>query len=152
MFKKLMVSIFALMLGAAVAEATDLVSLGVYFHGEGSVEVEGSLPKGVSRGKNVKEKSGAVSFPCYINIDKVQAVEVKFKVSGSGKFFVSAYAFSKDSEGSRVIPVLCQKFEIEGESIPGVPCKIKKWRKMAARSVRDGDIITINVEFEKPEE
>lgn len=152
MLKKLMVSIFALVLGAAAAEAIDLVSLGVYFLGEGSVEVEGTLPKGVSRGKNVKEKSGAVSFPCYINIGKVQAAEMQFKVTGSGKFSVSAYAFSRDSEGNRVIPVLCQKFEIDGKSLSDIPCTIKKWRKMATREVKDGDVITVSVEFEKPEE
>ena len=54
MLKKLMISIFALVLGGAVAEARELVSLGIYFNSECSVDLEGELPAGVTRGPRVR--------------------------------------------------------------------------------------------------
>ena len=48
--KKMMIAAFALMLGALVAEARDVVTLGVYIKGEGVVETADKLPQGVSRG------------------------------------------------------------------------------------------------------
>ena len=47
MFKKLLILVSALIVGGSALEAKDVISLGVYFRGEGGVELSGELPPGV---------------------------------------------------------------------------------------------------------
>lgn len=151
--KKLMTIVLALVLGALSAGAKDLASLGIYYSGEGSVELVGKPPKGVYVGKPQKSKNGWTSFPCHIVIDKPASVELKFKVTGDVNFYASLYAFSKGTPGEhRIIPVMCRKFEVNGVSVSGVPGVVKKWRRMFSNMPIDGDVITIALELEKQEE
>ena len=149
MMKKLMIAAMALVMGGFVLEAKDLVSLGIYFSEGGSVELVEQMPKVVYRGKNVKGKGGYMSFPCYINIDKPKSVELKFKADGDVTVYASLYAFHKAEGGNSIIPVVCNKFEYNGKSIPRIPGVIKGWKRMLTRRVKDGEIFTISIELEK---
>lgn len=150
--KKLLIAVFALMLGVAVAEARDVVTLGVYLEGDCSVAPVGKLPQGVFSGKSKKTKKGMLSFPIHINLDQTQTVEFKLKVANGGTVYTSLYAFKLEKGKKNVaIPITCKVFELNGKPVSGVPCTIKKWRKMATRELQDGDIITVKLEFEKPE-
>ena len=147
--KKFLIAAFALVLGAVSAQAENLASLGIYCVGEGSIEVVKPLPKYVYVGKSTTNKDGSVSFPCFINIDQVKSVELKFKVTGDVTVYASLYAFSRPH---KVIPLLCNKFEYNGKSIPGVPGTIPTWKRMLTRKVKDGATFTIALDLEKQED
>ena len=149
--KKLMIVAFALVLGGRAAQAADLVSLGIYYRGSGSVELVEQTPKVAYRSKNVPGKDGWTSFPCYISIDSPKSVELKFKVSGGDvTFYASLYAFQKG--GGKLVPLLCSKFEYNGKPVPGVPCVVNGWKRMLTRKLKDGDTFTITVDMEKQED
>ena len=152
MWKKLMVAIFALMLGAVAAEAKDLVTLEIYFKGEGSVSLVGNLPAGMFRAEG-KKGSWGIMYPYYIDLGKAQAFELKFKIKGEGKFSPALFAFRReDGKKNQSIPVTCKAFEIDGEPASSVPCSIGKWKRMMTKEVENGDEIVVKAEFEKPEE
>lgn len=146
--KKLLIAAFALVLGALAVQAEELVSLGIYCQGEGSIEFVGKAPKGVYVGKKVENKDGTVSFPCYINLANIQSAEFEFKVTGDLRFFASLYAFSRP--GHKIIPLQCDKFEYNGKPIR-VPRVINGWRRILTRNVVDGSTFTIKLELSKPE-
>jgi len=148
--KKFVIAAFALVLGAVAAQAENLASLGIYCSGEGSVEIVKPLPKYVYVGKSIKNKDGSTSFPCFINIDQIQSVELKFKVTGDVTFYASLYAFSRP--GHNVIPLMCSKFDFNDKPIPGVPGSIAKWKRMLTRKLKDGDTFTITLGLEKQED
>ena len=148
--KKLIIAAFALVLGAVAAQAENLASLGIYCKGDGSVEIVKPLPKYVYVSKSIRNKDGSTSFPCFINIDRIQSVELKFKVTGDITVYASLYAFRRP--GHNVIPLLCNKFEYNGESIPGIPGVIDKWKRMLTRNLKDGDTFTLALSLEKQEE
>ena len=147
--KKIMLAVATLVLGCLAVEAGDLLSLGIYFTG-GSVELVSQTPKVAYRSKNVPGKNGWTSFPCYINIDKPQSVELTFKATGDLTFDASLYAFQKGS--GKVVPVFCSKFEYNGKPIPGVPGAINGWKRMLTRKLKDGDTFTIALDVEKQED
>ena len=150
--KKLLIALFALMLGCMAADARDLVTLGIYLEGDCSVAPAEKLPQGVFRGKPKKTKKGLMSFPFHVDLGQTQTAEVKIKVVNGGTASFSLYAFRREKgKKNVVIPVDCKVFEINGKPVPGVPFTIKKWRKMTTRELQDGDIVTIKLEFEKPE-
>ena len=148
MLKKLSVAVFALVLGA-VSHAAEMVSLGIYFSDGGSIDLVGEAPAGVYRSKNIKDKNGNTSFPCYIGIAKPQSVKLMFKVTGDVVFYASLYPFIKDAAGLRTIPVKCNKFNFNGKPIPGVPGVITGWKRMLTRKLKDGDVFSIELELEK---
>jgi len=147
--KKFMAVALALVTGCLALEAEDLVSLGIYFSG-GSVELVGQTPKVAYRSRNVEEKNGSVSFPCYINIDSPKSAELKFKATGDVTFFASLYAFRKGA--GTIVPLMCTRFDYNGKSIPGIPCEIRKWKRMLTRKLKDGETFTISLSLEKAEE
>ena len=150
--KKMLIAVVALVLGALAAEARDVVTLGVYVEGDGSVETVGKLPTGITLGKTKKTKSGWTSFPYRFALAAARSAELKFKVVKGGKCHISLYAVKVEKgKKSVAIPMTCKVLEINGEPVDGVPCTITKWRKMAAREFQDGDVVTVKVEFEKPE-
>lgn len=150
--KKLLIALFALVIGCFAADAQDLVTLGIYLEGDSSVAPAEKLPQGVYRGKSKKTKKGMMSFPFHVDLGKTQTAEVKLKVVNGGTVSFSLYAFRREKgKKNVVIPVKCQVFEINGKPVSGVPCTIKKWRKMTNRELQDGDVVTIKLEFEKPE-
>ena len=147
-----MIAVFALALGALAVEAREVVTLGVYVKGDGAVATEGKLPQGVTLGKSKKTKSGWMSFPYRFDLATAQSAELKFKVVKGGSCYISLYAVSVEKgKKSVAIPVTCKVLEINGEAVDGVPLTIKKWRKMAEREFKDGDVVTVKVEFAKPE-
>ena len=147
--KKLLIAAFALVLSAFAAQAEELVSLGIYRQGEGSIEFVGKAPKGVYVSKPVENKDGTVSFPCYINIEKIRSLELKFKVTGDVRFYASLYAFRRP--GHKIIPLQCDKFEYNGKPIR-VPKVITGWKRILTRNLEDGSTFTIKLELSKPEE
>ena len=153
MLKKLMIVAFALAMGCAVVEARDVVTLGVYLDSDSSVAPAEKLPKGVFRGKPKKTKQGLMSFPIHIDLDQAPTAEIKLKVVNGGTVSISLYSFRLEKgKKNVVIPVKCKVFEINGTPVPGVPCELRKWRKMATRELQDGDIVTVKLEFEKLQE
>ena len=148
--KKLVIAAFALVLGAFAARAENLASLGIYYIGEGAVEVVNPLPKYVYVGKTTTNKDGSISFPCWINIDEPRAVELKFKVTGDLRFYASLYAFSQP--GHKLIPLQCGKFEFNGKSVAKAIGAIRQWTRLLNRRVSDGDVITIRLELGKATE
>lgn len=151
MWKKLLISLFALALGAAVAEAKDLVTLEIYFKGEGTVSLVGKLPAGMFRAE-AKKGDWGIMYPFYIDLGKAQSFELKFKVDGEGKFSPALYSFSRE-EGrkNQSIPVTCKLFVFDGEPASSVPCMINKWKRMMTKEVEKGDEVVIKAEFEKSE-
>ena len=146
--KKIMLAVATLVLGCLAVEAGDLLSLGIYFTG-GSVELVSQTPKVAYRSKNVPGKNGWTSFPCYINIDKPQSVELTFKATGDLTFYASLYAFRRP--GHKIIPLQCDKFEYNGKPIR-VPKVITGWKRILTRNLEDGSTFTIKLELSKPEE
>ena len=151
--KKMMIAVIALMLGAVAAEARDVVTLGLYIKGDGAAEQLNKLPKGVSLGKPKKTKAGWMAFSYHVNLGVTQSAELQFKIVKGGTGFFSLYAFNFEKGKKRTsIPVKCKVLEINGEPVDGVPRTIKKWSKMATRELKDGDVVTVKVEFEKQEQ
>lgn len=148
--KKMMFALLTLVLGCLVAEASDMVKLGLLVDGDSSVVPVDKLPYGVFYGKTVKTKTGHMSFPFLINIDKTQSVELEFKVTGGGPVSISLSCVRMEKgKKSVIIPVTCKVFEINGKPVRGVPCEINKWKKMTTITLKDGDTIAIKLEFEK---
>ena len=152
MLKKMTLALFALFVGALVAEARDVVTLGIYLDGDSSVSVVGKLPQGVSLGKPKKTKKGLMSFPIHVNLGQTQSAEFQLKVANGGSADLSLFAF-KHEKGKKNAPlaVECKKFEINGKPVKGIPRAIRKWQKVAKREFQDGDVVTIKLEFAKPE-
>ena len=147
MWKKLMIAFFTLVLGATAVQAKDLVTIEIYFNGEGSVSLVGDLPKGMFRAE-AKKGSWGIMYPYYIDLGKAQSFELKFKINGEGKFSPALYAFRReDGKKNQTIAVECTAFEVDEESAPSVPCIIDKWKRMVTREVEDGDEIVVKAEF-----
>jgi hypothetical protein len=147
MWKKLMISAFAMVLGATAVHAKDLVTIEVYFSGEGSVALVGNLPKGMFRAAT-KKGSWGVMHPYFIDLGKAQSLELKFRATGKGKFSPALYAFRREEgKKNQSIPVECKVFEVDEEPVPSVPCIIDKWKRMTSREVENGDEIVIKAEF-----
>ena len=92
-------------------------------------------------------------YPYFIDLGKAKSLELKFKIKGNGKFSPALFAFKRE-EGQKNQPcqVVCQAFEIDGESASSVPCMINKWKRMMSKEVDDGDIVVVKAEFEKSAE
>lgn len=152
MLKKLMLAVSLLVFGAIVAEAKDLVTIEIYFSGEGTVSLEGELPKGMFSAA-AKKGAWGIMYPYFIDLGKAKSLELKFKIKGNGKFSPALFAFKRE-EGQKNQPcqVVCQAFEIDGESASSVPCMINKWKRMMSKEVDDGDIVVVKAEFEKSAE
>ena len=154
MLKKLMIAVSLLVLGVFAAEAKDLVLLDLNFLGEGSIKLESKLPPGVFANASRMTKSGRKAYPYYIDLGKTLSLELKVRiVGGDGQLSPSLYAFRKEKgQKGQAISITCKNFEFNDEECNRVPCVISKWQSMMSRNVHDGDVITIKVEFEKPEE
>ena len=147
MWKKLMIAFFALVLGATAVQAKDLVTIEIYFSGEGSVSLVGELSKGMFRAET-KKGSWGVMYPYFIDLGKAQTMELKFRVTGKGKFSPALYAFRREEgKKNQTIAVECTAFEVDEESAPSVPCIIDKWKRMTSREVENGDEIVVKAEF-----
>ena len=151
MLKKLMISMFALVLGAAVAEAADMIRLELRMVGDGYVKHEGKLPNGVFVNEPVLRKTEKI-YLYYVILDKTLAAELKFEVHGDVELGPALCAFRRVDKKNRTINVKCKSFEFNGESAPGIPGTIGKWKRIMVRKFKDGDVITLKMEFEKPEE
>ena len=148
--KKMMIALLTLVLGCLVAEASDMVKLGLLVDGDSSVAPVDKLPYGVFYGKTVKTKTGHMSFPFLINIDKTQSTELELKVVNGGVTSISLSCVRMEKgKKNVVIPVTCKVFEINGKPVAGVPCEINGWKKMTTIDLKDGDTIAIKLEFEK---
>ena len=148
--KKMMFALLMLVLGCMVAEASDVVKLGLFVNGDSTVTPVGKLPHGVFHGKTVKTKAGQMTFPFLIDIAKTQSVDLEFKVTGGGPVSFSLFG-TRIEKGKKniVIPVTCKVFEINGKPVTGVPCLINGWKKMTTIELKDDDTIVIKLEFEK---
>ena len=152
MWKKLMVSVFALVLGAVAAEAANLVQLELRVTGGGTVKLASKLPTGVFTAEPVLRKTETV-YRYYVILDRTQSVELKFKVRGDAKLGPALFAFKREKgKKNRTIPVKCKTFELDGEPAGGIPGVIDKWKRIMVREFQDGDVVTLKMEFEKPEE
>ena len=151
--KKILIAALMLALGCMVAEASDMMKLGLLVGANSSVTPVDKLPYGVFYGKTVKTKTGMMSFPFLINIEKTQSVELELKVVGGGTTSISLSGVRMEKgKKSIVIPVTCKVFEINGKPVSGVPCEINGWKKMTTFELKDGDTIVIKLELEKKEE
>ena len=148
--KKMVFALLMLTLGCMVAEARDIVKLGLLVDGDSSVAPVDKLPYGVFHGKSVKTNAGRMSFPFLINLDRTESVELEFKVTGGGPVSFSLVG-TRMEKGKKSIPftVTCKVFEINGKPVRGVPCEIDGWKKMATLKFKDGETIAIKLEFEK---
>ena len=151
MLKKLMISMFALVLGAAVAEAADMIRLELRMVGDGYVKHEGKLPNGVFVNEPVLRKTEKI-YLYYVILDKTLAAELQFEVHGDVELGPALCAFRRVDKKNRTINVKCKSFEFNGEAAPGIPGTIGKWKRIMVRKFKDGDVITLKMEFEKPEE
>ena len=151
MLKKLMISIFALALGAAAAEAADLIRLELRMVGKGYVAHEGKLPNGVFVNEPILRNNEKI-YLYYVNLDKTLSAELKFKINGNVEVGPAICAFRRIDKKNQTITVKCKTFELDGEPAPGIPGTIGKWKRIMVRKFRDGDLVTLKMEFEKPAE
>ena len=88
----------------------------------------------------------------YVILDKTLSAELKFKVNGDVKLGPALCAFRRVDKQNRTITVNCKTFEFDGEAAPGIPGPVSKWKRMMIRQFKDGDVVTLKMEFEKPAE
>ena len=152
MWKKLLISVFALVLGATAAEAANLMQLELRVTGGGTIKLAGKLPPGVFTSEPISRGTETV-YRYYIILDKTRSVEMKFKVSGDIKLGPALSAFKRErGKKNRRISVKCKVFELDGEPAGGIPCVIDKWKRIMVREFHDGDVVTLKMAFGKPEE
>ena len=152
MLKKLMVTILALVLGGFAAEAANLMQLELRVTGGGSVKLVDKLPTGVFTAEPILRKTEKV-YRYYVILDKTQSVELKFRVKGDAKLGPALSAFKREKgQKNQPISVKCKVFELDGEPAGGIPGVISKWKRIMVRDFQDGDVVTLKMEFEKPEE
>ena len=151
MLKKLMISIFALVLGTAAAEAADMIRLELLMAGNGYVKHEGKLPNGVFVNEPILRKNEKI-YLYYVILDKTLSAELKFKVHGDVKLGPALCSFRRIDKKNTTITVKCKTFEFDGEAAPGIPGEIGKWKRLMVRKFSDGDVVTLKMEFEKPAE
>jgi len=148
--KKILIAFLMLALGCLSAEASDMVKLGVLVGGNSSVAPVDKLPYGVFYGKTVKTKTGQMSFPFLINIEKTQSAELELKVANGGSTSISLSGVRMEKgKKSIVIPVTCKVLEINGKPVAGVPCEINGWKKMTTIDLTGCETVVIKLEFEK---
>lgn len=150
MLKKLMIAACAFVLGAGVTDAADMVRLELLAVGDGFVKLEGKLPNGMFVNEPIRG-AGKKVYLYYVVLDKTQAVELKFNVSGELKLGPALCALRRIDKKNQPLSVKCLVFEFNGESAKGIPGGISKWRRMMTREFHDGDVVTLKMEFEKPE-
>ena len=151
MLKKLMISVFALVLGATAAEAANLMQLELRVTG-GTVKLASKLPTGVFTAEPILRKNETI-YRYYVILDKTRSVELKFKVKGDAKLGPALFAFKREKgKKNRPISVKCKTFELDGEPAGGIPGEIDKWKRIMVREFQDGDVVTLKMEFDKPEE
>ena len=151
MLKKLLITMFALVLGAVAAEAADMVRLELRMVGDGYVKHEGKLPNGVFVNEPVLRKNEKI-YLYYVILDKTLTAELKFQVHGDVELGPALCAFRRVDKKNTTITVKCKTFEFDGEAAPGIPGEIGKWKRIMVRKFKDGDLVTLKLEFEKPEE
>ena len=151
--KKLLLSALFCVAAFAVS-ATDFVAIDLNFYNpDGVITVEGKLPEGVTmpakiRFHNPKTKGNA--FPIRVDLEKTQAIDLKFKVKGAGQLIPSVCAATVPKRAGWEIE--CLEFEFCGEASDKTPFTFTKWTSMKSNPpliVEDGETITLKAKFRK---
>ena len=143
----------AVICGAALAVAAkDHVAVSMNFYNpDGEITVDGKLPEGVVlrpkiRFNNPKLKGHA--FSLWVDIAKVQSIDVKLKVKGGGVIDPSVNLTSTPVR--KGWEVECREFEFCGEASDKTPFTFTKWTSMGSKppfAAEDGETITVKAKF-----
>ena len=137
---------------ALAVSAKDYVAVSMnYYNPDGEITVEGKLPDGVElrpkiRFNNPKLKGHA--FSLWVDIAKVQSIDVKLKVRGGGVIDPSVNLASVPVR--KGWEVECLEFEFCGEASDKTPFTFKKWTSMGSKppfTAEDGEILTVKAKF-----
>ena len=149
--KKLLLSALFCVSAFAVS-AVDYVAIDLNFYDpDGVITVEGKLPEGVTmpakiRFRNPKTKGNA--FPIRVDLEKTQAVDLKFKVKGAGQLIPSVCGTTVPKRAGWEFE--CLEFEFCGEASDKPPFTFTKWTSMKSNPpliVEDGETITLKAKF-----
>ena len=149
--KKLMV--LAVLCAAFLAvSATDFVVIDLNFYDpDGVITLESELPDGVTMPPKIRfinPKIKGHAFRLNVNLDKVQSVDVKFKVKGAGKIDPSVSCRPEPKRTGWEIE--CSEFEFCGEASGKTPFTFTKWTSMGSKppfAAEDGETITVKAKF-----
>ena len=139
------------------AFAADVLAMSLNFHdNDGNVTVASDLPAGVMMKKRIRfsnKKFKGYAYPLSIEIDRAPSVELSFKITGQGEFYVSVNPVIW--EGGKItsqMKVKCTEFVLNGKPRKNIPFTFDKWTAAADKiKVKDGDIVTVKATFEKVE-
>jgi hypothetical protein len=154
--KLLFASVLALMVSAG-AFAGDVLAMSLNFHDDnGNVTPACDFPAGVMMKKRITFSNKTLkgfAYPLTIELDRVQEVDLAFKVRGEGRFVVSVNPeiWEKGKGVVSKMKVKCTEFVLNG--VPGkkIPFTFEKWTAIGEVNVKDGDVVTIKAAFEKVE-
>lgn len=157
MLKKMLVAVFAAVLGGTAFAIEDITQVDFNFYSDGDIVLEGELPAGVTFGPKSRfrdPKLKGYGFPIRFDVNKVQSLNMKFTVKGNGgKIVLSIIRYSRDEQKhTKALPLTCKVFEFCDEPSKSVPCVAKRWKSMMSYEVEPGDSLTLKAEFEKPTE
>ncbi len=149
--KKLLLPVLLCAAAFAVA-AGDWVEIDFNFYNpDGVITVEGKLPEGVTFGKKIRfhnPKLKGNAFPIRIDLEKIQEVDLKFKVKGEGVIDPSVNLTPVPMR--KGWEVECQEFEFCGEASDKTPFTFKKWTSMGPKPpfvAEDGETLTVKAKF-----
>lgn len=155
MKKLLFASVLALMVSAG-AFAGDVLAMSLNFHDDnGNVTPACDFPAGVMMKKRIAFSNKSLkgfAYPLSIELDRVQEVDLAFKVRGEGRFVVSVNPVIWS--GGKIVSsmkVKCTEFVLNGVPRKVLPITFDKWTAIGEVNVKDGDVVTIKAAFEKVE-
>ena len=95
---------------------------------------------------NPKLKGNA--FPVRVDLEKVQSVDLKFKVKGAGKIIPSVCGIPVPKRSGWEIE--CTEFEFCGDASDKTPFTFTKWTSMGSNPpfvAEDGETLTLKAKF-----
>ena len=141
-----------LCMAALTVAAGDWVEIDLNFYNpDGVITVEGKLPEGVTFGKKIRfhnPKLKGNAFPIRIDLEKVQEVDLKFKVKGEGKIIPSVCGIPVPKRAGWEIE--CLEFVFCGDANDKTPFTFTKWTSMGSNPplvAEDGETLTIKAKF-----
>ena len=149
--KKLLLPVL-LCAAAFAVSAADWVEIDFNFYNpDGVITVESKLPDGVTFGQKIRfhnPKLKGNAFPIRVDLEKVQAVDLKLKVKGEGKIIPSVCGIPVPKRAGWEIE--CLEFEFCGEASDKTPFVFKKWTSMGGNPplvAEDGETLTVKAKF-----
>ena len=156
MFRKILLAGVFVLAFAAAAFAETPVGISINFYDDdGGIEPLTEFPAGIKWMKRIRfgnRKLKGFAYPIRIDLEQAREIDQAFKIRGSGRLLVSVNCGSMlDGRRDNILKIRCVKLVLNGVPAKRAPFVFTQWTAADQIQVKDGDVLTIEAEFEKVE-